>query len=187
MVDQIGISIHGQRIEAPPKDPQRTLDEVVAQSSPGRGTVPIFAYRGAAIRWISALVQALGKTGVEEIDLTTPTSGATAKPATLKVSPLGQVPMHEDRCGGRVTFKADNEGELKYLQKGRAVKLPRGAQGAGLSKALDEIRKRMKGCGSTLWMLAGEGRAQWGPAFDVGMEVTNADTVPGVRQYIMLL
>ena len=95
--------------------------------------------------------------------------------------------MHEDRCGVRLTVKTDNAGELKYSQKGPVRRIPQGGAGPDISPALEEMRARMKGCGSTLWMIVGEGAALWGPAFNIGRDVTNAAEIPGARRYIMLL
>jgi hypothetical protein len=187
VVDEGGLSIRGQRIDVPVSNgAQRTLDEIVVGASPGQGAVSLYAARGAAARGVSALVEALGKTGVEEIDVITPTSGAGQKSARLKVSPLAQVPEHEDRCGARITLMGDRSGELKYLQKGKATKLPPGPQGPDVSQALDDLRSPMKGCGSTVWMLAGAGDVRWGPAFDVGTDVAKAQGIPAPR-YVMVL
>ena len=190
-VDEIGISIGGQRIDfPPPKGAPGTLEQIVAAASPGHGAVSLRVARGATTRSVSALMQALGKTGVEELDVVTASSGAEPTPATLKVSPLWQVPEHEDRCGAQISIRADGTGELQYLQRAKVTKLPPGPPGqAGpdVSSAIASLRARMKGCGSTVWMLAGDRNAVWGPAFDVGVAVVGAQAIPGARRYIMVL
>jgi hypothetical protein len=93
--------------------------------------------------------------------------------------------MHKGRCGARVTLRADGTAELQYPEKTK-TKLPQGSNGPDISHALVEMRPRMKGCESTLWMLAGEKDAKWGSAFDVGMAVSALEAEGNVR-YIMLL
>ena len=122
--------------------------------------------------------------------MVTASSGAETTAVTLKVSPLPQVPEHEDRCGARITIKADRSGELLYLQKSRPTKLPPGptAQaGPDASSAIASLRARMKGCSSTVWMLACETNAAWGPAFDIGVTVAGAQAIPGAPRYIIVM
>jgi hypothetical protein len=95
--------------------------------------------------------------------------------------------MHEDRCGVRAIMKTDDTGELEYMRGAKVVKLPRGRGGPDVSKAFEEMRERMKGCGSTLWMLAGDVDAAWGPTFDLGMAVSHSEIVPGAPRYTLLL
>ena len=187
VVDEAGVAIRGERLTGKAAGDEKTVRELVARTPVGAGPAVVQAAGGASLRHVSALARVLGQLGVPEIDIVTPAPGTHGAASMLKLSPLGQVPMQRDVCGARVTIKADNTAELKYLQKGRPVKLPQTPDGPDVAAALRGLRERMKGCAVTVWMLAGEGDATWGPAFHVGMAVSNAAKPPEKTRYTMLL
>jgi hypothetical protein len=184
-VDETGPTVRDQRIDVTSVDAAEKLEEIASRATPGHGSVLIRASRGALVRWLAVLVRSLGRTGVEEIDVVTPTLQGDLR-APVRFSPLGQVPMHEARCGARVTFQSDGTGAVRYMER-TVAKLSAGADGPDLSRALSGMRARMKGCSSTLWMLAADQDAKWGPAFDVATTVSASDLAEGTTRYIMLL
>ena len=187
-VDRIGIVIRGQRLLASAGEVERAIREMLAGLSADNVPALIRAERGAKLAHVSALARAIGQFGVREIDILTPPSGGDeGKRPVLKLSPLGLVPMHRDQCGVLITIKRNDTAELKYLQKGRPVRLPQLSNGPDLSAALREMGEPMKDCPSVVWMLAGEGDATWGPAFHAGITLTLAPNVPERVRYTMLL
>jgi hypothetical protein len=64
VVDDLGVSIRGGRIELPAKDTDKTLQEMITALSLGHGAVLIHATRRARVGRVSALARALGETGV---------------------------------------------------------------------------------------------------------------------------
>jgi hypothetical protein len=185
-VDESAATIGDQRIDVSAVDAEKTADDIVSRASPGRGVVPVSASRNALIRWVGLVVRELGRTGVEEVDILTPSSRGTAS-SPLKLSPLGQVPMQEAHCGARITFRSDGTAEFQYMNKAK-TKLADGPSGPDVSRALGETRARMKGCGSAVFMFAGEQGAKWGPVFDVGTAVGASELPEGTTtRYIMLL
>jgi hypothetical protein len=184
-VDETGPSVRDRRIDVTSIDAAEKLEEIASRATQGGGVVPVRASRGALVRWLTVLVRALGRTGVEEVDVVTPTLQGDVR-APLRLSPLGQVPMHEARCGARITFQSDGTGAVRYMEK-TVAKLSAGAEGPDLSRTLSGMRARMKGCSSTLWMLAADQDAKWGPAFDAATTVSASELAEGTTRYIMLL
>jgi hypothetical protein len=181
-VDDMGPSVRDRRIDVSGADAENAVEEAARQASPERGVVTVRASRNADLRWIGALVRGTGRAGVEEVDIVTPSARGEVH-APLKVSPLGQVPMHEARCGARLNVRSDGTSDLQYLEKS-AVQLPP-ADASAVSRALLELEARMKGCESTVWMLVGQKGAPWGPAFDGG---TAASELPkGLPRFVMVL
>jgi hypothetical protein len=184
-VDEGGIVAFEHRWNHPDND-DKTLREAVARVS--GSVVSIFAARAAPYLWVSALFEALGASGATGVDMVTAPAASSpdAGARILRLSPLGQVPMHEDRCGARITITARGTTELRYLKTGKPLALPPGVQGPDLSPALADLRNRMKGCESTVWMLSGEEGTVWGAVFEVGLAVS-AEKGPREARYVMLV
>jgi hypothetical protein len=186
VVDERGIEVRGERIDSATADADQRLSERLAGLPLDGQPVSVRAASGAKLSEVAVLTRALGRVGASQIDLTLSSGTARATSATLKVWPLGRVPMHEDRCGARVTIKSNNTAELKYLQKGKAVTIPQGPNGPDISSLVASLRERMKSCPTTLWMLAAEGDASWKTAFEIGAAVSYSADAAQIR-YLMIL
>jgi hypothetical protein len=186
VVDELGISIQKQRIDLSADLTRGQLRDLVGDAAPGQ-SARIDTARAARFADVSALVLGLGRIGVEEVDVVTSIASGGHAQATLKLQPRDLVPMHEDRCGALVTINADNTGSFSYLKKRKPITLPQGQHGPDVSTVLDGMRGRMKGCGSTLWMLEGKADSKWGAAFDLGLAASSTEVVPGAHRYITLL
>jgi hypothetical protein len=182
-VDEVGPSVRDRRVDVSGPDAEKAVEEAARQASPDRGIVTVRASRSAELRWIGALVRGTGRAGVEEVDVVTPSARGDVR-VPLKISPLGQVPMQEARCGAQLTVRSDGTGDLQYLEKSVA-QLPTGADASVMSHAFDELGARMKGCESAVWMLAGQKGAPWGPAFDAGNAAS--ERPKGVSRFVMVL
>jgi len=183
-LDAIGLSIRDQRVDLDSPDAERKLNGIAQEASAGHGTIRVSAARDSRLRWIRSLVRAFGASGAPAVRVTTPagTPGATE---TLAISPLGQVPAHEDHCGVRATVSTTHAVELQSGKKKIKI-LPTQERGdSEMAKALTDTRDRMKECASTVWMLTGEQNATWGDAFDIGVAVVQAHT--SATTYVMVL
>jgi hypothetical protein len=73
VVDELGISIQRRRIGPSATLAQGELRRLVVEVDAGKGTAAIEAARAARFADVSALVLALGRIGVEEVDVVTST------------------------------------------------------------------------------------------------------------------
>ena len=184
-LDAMGLTIHGQRVDLDSPDAERRLNGIVQRASAGHATIRVLATRDSRLRWIRSLVRALGASGALAVHVSAPTAGAPGATETLALSPLGQIPAHEDHCGVRATISTTHAVELQSAKK-KSVVLPSPEGGdSDMAKALTETRDRMKDCKSTVWMLTGEQDATWGDAFDIGVAVVRANT--GATTYVTVL
>jgi hypothetical protein len=185
-VDDSGIVVRGRRLDAAASSNESILRQLVSSGLMADRPASVRALRVARFDLVSALSRVLGQSGVKEVDIETPGVGAARANGVLSISPLGQVPMHGERCGSVITIRADGTAELKYMKQSQPTRLQQTA-GPDMATALETLRARMADCSSTVWMIAGNANAVWGPAFDVGRAVSSLTMIPGTTRYIMLL
>jgi hypothetical protein len=182
VVDEKGIAIRGQPIRSEPGAMDEALRRIWRDASLIEVPALVRAARLARVREVNGLTRALGQAGAGKLAIHT--SDPDGLNHVLGLSPLGQVPAHEDRCGVRVTLEEDDAVELRHLAHRPPERIPRGPE---VPAGLERLRNEMTGCASTLWMLAGEGDAKWGAVFDLGLAISRSEVAPGTTRYIMLL
>jgi hypothetical protein len=186
-VDESGIRIRNERVAATGNHSEETLRNALEQgTSAPLGEVAVQATRAAPTDSVAALVRALAASGAKRIDVTTPSSDPNSEPSTLSITTLQGVPMHEDRCGVQFVTEQNGAVEMQYLRNARPTRLPEWPSGPEIASAIDALKQRMRGCESTVWMLAGKQKSIWGLTFDVGMSVLEAKSIND-RRFLMLL
>lgn len=150
-------------------------------------TVSVRAASAAKLTQVAELARALGQVGASEIDFITSTAASHASGDTLKIWPLGRVPMQAERCGVRIIIKSDHMVELKWAQKGKGITIPWSPNGPDISSVVASLYDRMKTCPTTIWMLAAQGDATWEIAFVIGMAVSRSANAPSESRYLMIL
>jgi hypothetical protein len=149
--------------------------------------VSVRAASGAKLSQVAELSRALGQVGASEINVITSTVGSHASGDTLKIYPLGRVPMHAERCGVRIVIKSDDMVELRWGQKGKGVTIRWSPNGPDIASVVASLYERMKTCPTTVWMLAAQGDATWESAFAVGMALSRSTKAAGETRYLMIL
>jgi hypothetical protein len=183
-LDGIGLAVRDQRVDLDSPDAEEKLEEIARSALSDHPTISVTAARDSRVRWIRALVRTFGVAGVRTIRVSTPTAVTAGRTPILPMTPLGQVPAQEARCGVRATIRTTHAVELQYMEKSITLLPAADRDDSEIKKALDEVRGRTTGCRSTVWMLAGEREATWGDAFDLGVAVLQSSA--GAPLYIML-
>ena len=186
-VDDRGIIIGGERIDSKTMEAGQRLKERLGRLPVDNRPVSVRAASAAKLSQVAELARALGQVGASEIDFITSTATSHASSATLKIFPLGRVPMHAERCGVRIIIKSDDMVELRWGQKGKGVTIPWRPNGPDISSVVASLYERMKTCPTTVWMLAAQGDATWEIAFVIGMAVSRSADAASETRYLMIL
>jgi hypothetical protein len=182
--DGIGLAVRDQRVNLDSPDAEERLEEIARGALSDHPTISVTASRDSRIRWIRALVRTFGAAGgARTIRVSTPTAVTAGGTPILPITPLGQLPAQEARCGVRAAIRTTHAVELQYMKKNITL-LPAEGDDSEIKKSLGEVRDGTKGCRSTVWMLASEREATWGDAFDLGVAVLQSSA--GTPLYIML-
>lgn len=161
------------------------LKELLGRLPVDNRPVSVLAANTAKLSQVAELTRALGQVGASEIDIIT--MAAHASSATLKIDPLGRVPMQAERCGVHIIVKSDDLAELKWGQRGKGLSIPWRPNGPDISSIVASLNERMKTCPTTVWMLAAQGDATWEIAFVIGMAVSRSANTAAETRYLMLL
>jgi hypothetical protein len=186
-VDERGILIEGVRIDPTTNEADRRLKERLGRLPVDNRPVSVRAASMAKLNQVAELARALGQVGASEIDFITSSAASNASGATLKIWPLGRVPMHLERCGVRIIIKADDRVDLSWGQKGKGITIPWRPNGPAISSVVASLYDRMKTCPTTVWMLAAEGDATWEIAFKIGLAVSHPPDAASESHYLMIL